>query len=83
MEGDNPVVINEEGARTTPSVVAFKDSDRLVGTTSVRHDKPNQHHILIKRFMGSRYDEVKSEAELMPYGGCDQKTVFKSQNQRR
>ena len=70
MDGDNPVVIvNEEGARTTPSVVGFKDGDRLVGTVAKRQAMTNPTNTIysIKRFMGSRYDEVKSEAELMPY----------------
>ena len=70
MDGDNPVVIvNEEGARTTPSVVAFKDSDRLVGTVAKRQAMTNPTNTIysIKRFMGSRYDEVKAEGELMPY----------------
>ena len=58
MDGDNPVVIvNEEGARTTPSVVAFKDSDRLVGTVAKRQAMTNPTNTIysIKRFMGSRY----------------------------
>ena len=70
MEGDTPVVIvNEEGNRTTPSVVAFKDGDRLVGTVAKRQAMTNPTHTVysIKRFMGSRYDEVKEEASLMAY----------------
>jgi molecular chaperone DnaK len=70
MEGDTPVVIvNEEGNRTTPSVVAFKDGDRLVGTVAKRQAMTNPTHTVysIKRFMGARYDEVKEEASLMAY----------------
>jgi molecular chaperone DnaK len=71
MEGGQPVVIvNQEGARTTPSVVAFaKDGDRLVGQVAKRQAVTNPEHTVfsIKRFMGRRFDEVGAEASRVPY----------------
>ncbi len=62
MEGGEPVVItNEEGGRTTPSVVAFtKDGNRLVGQVAKRQAVTNPENTLysIKRFMGRLYEEV-------------------------
>jgi molecular chaperone DnaK len=71
MEGDTPVVIpNQEGARTTPSVVGFaKDGEILVGQVAKRQAVTNPENTVssIKRFMGRRYDEVADEIKLVPY----------------
>jgi molecular chaperone DnaK len=71
MEGQETVVIpNKEGARTTPSVVAFtKDGQRLVGQVAKRQaiTNPDQTIFSIKRFMGRRHSEVSSEEKLVPY----------------
>ncbi|MCP4007361.1 MAG: molecular chaperone DnaK [bacterium] len=71
MEGGEPKVIaNEEGGRTTPSVVAFtKDGQRLVGQIARRQAIQNPENTIfsIKRFMGRRYDEVSDEMKLVPY----------------
>jgi molecular chaperone DnaK len=71
MEGGEPKVIaNEEGGRTTPSVVGFtKDGQRLVGQIARRQAITNPVNTVysIKRFMGRRMDEVTSEMKLVPY----------------
>ncbi|MFH1470054.1 MAG: molecular chaperone DnaK [Pseudomonadota bacterium] len=71
MEGDKPtVIVNEEGGRTTPSVVGFaKDGERLVGAVARRQAIPNPENTVssIKRFMGRRFDESKTEIERVPY----------------
>ncbi len=79
MEGNEPVVIpNSEGARTTPSVVAFaKNGERLVGQVAKRQAITNPQNTVysIKRFMGRRYAEVTNEIKEVPYkvikGGND------------
>jgi molecular chaperone DnaK len=71
MQGGEPVVIpNQEGARTTPSVVAItKTGERLVGQVAKRQAITNPENTVysIKRFMGRRYDEVVEEAKRIPY----------------
>jgi molecular chaperone DnaK len=71
MEGGQPVVIpNQEGGRTTPSVVGFaKSGERLVGNVAKRQAVTNAENTVysIKRFMGRRFDEVTEEMKLMPY----------------
>jgi molecular chaperone DnaK len=71
MEGGKPVVIpNQEGSRTTPSVVAFaKNGERLVGQVAKRQaiTNPDRTIYSIKRFMGRRYDEVLGEIKMVPY----------------
>ncbi len=71
MECDQPVVVvNEEGSRVTPSVVAFtKDDERLVGQVARRQAVTNPENTIfsIKRFMGRKYDEVTEEIKRVPY----------------
>src|SRR5438309_11820347 len=71
MESGEPVVIaNQEGGRTTPSVVAFtKNGERLVGQVAKRQAVTNAENTVysIKRFMGRRYEEVNEEMKLVPY----------------
>ena len=71
MEGGEPKVIpNEEGGRTTPSVVGFtKNGERLVGQVAKRQAITNPENTIysIKRFMGRRYDEVNEEMKMVPY----------------
>ncbi len=71
MEGGDPVVLeNSEGARTTPSVVAFtKTGERLVGQAAKRQAVTNPQNTVfsIKRFMGRKYEEVHEEQQRVPY----------------
>ena len=71
MEGSKPVVIaNQEGSRTTPSVVAFtKSGERPVGQVAKRQAITNPENTIfsIKRFMGHRYDEVTQEIKMFPF----------------
>ncbi len=71
MEGGQPVVIpNQEGGRTTPSVIAYTDKDeRLVGQVAKRQAVTNPERTIfsIKRFMGRRFGEVKEEIKEVPY----------------
>src|ERR1700744_3100018 len=73
MEGGEPKVIpNEEGGRTTPSVVGFtKTGERLVGQVAKRQAITNPENTVysIKRFMGRRFDEVSEELKMVPYKG--------------
>ena len=71
IEGGQPaVIVNQEGARTTPSVVGFsKDGDRLVGQVAKRQAVTNPENTIfsIKRFMGRKFEEVASESARVPY----------------
>ena len=71
LEGGEPaVVVNQEGSRLTPSVVAItKDGERLVGQVAKRQAVTNPENTIysIKRFMGRKFDEVKSEASRVSY----------------
>ncbi|MFP4528865.1 MAG: molecular chaperone DnaK [Candidatus Kapaibacterium sp.] len=71
MEGSNPTVIaNQEGNRTTPSMVGFaKNGDRLVGQAAKRQaiTNPNNTVYSIKRFMGRRPEEVTEEIDMVPF----------------
>jgi molecular chaperone DnaK len=86
MEGGDPkVLVNEEGARTTPSVVAYtKDGDKLVGQIAKRQAVTNPENTIYsaKRFIGRRHEETVDETKLVPYNvvkkGND--CAFKVQN---
>lgn len=71
MEGSEPkVIVNEEGSRLTPSVVAYtKDNEVLVGQVAKRQAITNPENTIfsIKRFMGRRFEEVTEETKLVPY----------------
>lgn len=70
MEGGSTVVItNAEGARTTPSVIAYKGNERLVGIPAKRQAVTNPDKTLFstKRFIGRKYNEVQSEIATVPY----------------
>ena len=78
MEGNQPtVIINNEGQRTTPSVVAFTEGgERKVGSPAKRQAITNPKNTVfsIKRFMGETYDQVTKEIERVPY------TVVRGEN---
>src|SRR3982751_3787466 len=71
MEGGDPVVLeNSEGARTTPSVVAFtKTGERVIGQAAKRQAATNPQNTIfsVKRFMGRKFDEVQDELKRVPY----------------
>ncbi len=71
MEGsESKVIVNQEGDRTTPSVVAYtKDGEVLVGKVAKRQSITNPERTIfsIKRFMGRMYDEVQEEIKMVPY----------------
>ncbi len=78
IEGGQPtVIVNQEGSRITPSVVALtKEGERLVGQVAKRQAVTNSQNTVfsIKRFMGRKFDEVQSESTRVPY------KVVRSQN---
>lgn len=68
--GEAKVLVNEEGARTTPSVVAYtKDDERLVGQIAKRQAVTNPENTIYsaKRFIGRRFNEISDEVKLVPY----------------
>ncbi len=68
--GEAKVLVNEEGARTTPSVVAYaKDGERLVGQIAKRQAVTNPENTIYsaKRFIGRRFEEISEEIKLVPY----------------
>src|SRR5262245_6234936 len=71
MEGGQPaVIVNQEGSRITPSVVAFtKDGERLVGPVAKRQAVTNPENTVcsVKRFMGRKFSEVSAEQQRVPY----------------
>ncbi len=83
MEGGQPTVIaNQEGGRTTPSVVAFsKGDERLVGQVAKRQAITNPENTIfsIKRFMGRRLEEVNEEMKMVPYKIVPEATQVKVQ----
>ncbi len=70
IEGNEPkVMVNSEGKRTTPSIVAYKDGDRAVGEPAKRQMVTNPEKTIysVKRFIGSKYSEVKNETKKVAY----------------
>lgn len=83
VEAGTPVVIiNSEGKRTTPSIVSFRDGERVVGDAAKRQSVTNPKNTVysVKRFIGSNYKEVSKEAKKMPYQvvkGDNDKVIIK------
>jgi len=81
IEGNSPVVIvNQEGKRTTPSVVSFREGEIKIGDPAKRQAVTNPKNTVysVKRFIGSNFDEIKKEAKKMAYtvkAGSDKKKV--------
>jgi len=70
VEGGNPeIIVNSEGKRTTPSVVSYKDGERAVGDPAKRQGVTNPKNTIysVKRFIGSKFNEISKEAKKMPY----------------
>ncbi len=70
MEGGEPTVIpNAEGGRTTPSMVAIKDGERLVGIAAKRQSVTNPENTIFssKRFIGHLFEESKKDIDRMPF----------------
>src|SRR3954462_9774222 len=84
MEGDQPkVLINSQGSRLTPSVVAFTDKGEILVGQTARHQQitnPKNTIFSIKRFMGRRHSEVAQEEKMVPYeitGGAEEMVKVK------
>src|SRR5256714_13425792 len=78
MEGDQPkVLINAQGSRLTPSVVAFTEKGEILVGQAAKHQQitnPKNTGFSIKRFMGRRHKEVATEEKMVPYkivGGAE------------
>jgi Molecular chaperone len=86
MEGGEPVVLeNSEGARTTPSVVAFaKNGERLVGQAAKRQAVTNPTNTVfsVKRFMGRKFDELKDEDKRVLTSWSRRPTATPTSNSR-
>lgn len=70
MEGGTPKVIaSAEGSRTTPSIIAYKGNERLIGIPAKRQAVTNPENTITssKRFIGRKYQEVVNEAKIVPY----------------
>jgi molecular chaperone DnaK len=70
IEGGVPeIIVNSEGKRTTPSVVSYKNGERVVGDPAKRQAVTNPENTVysIKRFIGSKFSEIKKESTKMPY----------------
>ena len=67
--GSHKVIANIEGTRTTPSIISYKDKERLVGVPAKRQAVTNPEKTLFstKRFIGRKFDEVKDEIKTVPY----------------
>ena len=67
--GSPEIIVNSEGKRTTPSVVSFKEGNRLVGDPAKRQAVSNPKNTIysVKRFIGSKFSEVSKEVKKMPY----------------
>ena len=90
MEGDQPkVLINSQGSRLTPSVVAFTEKgERLIGQTAKHQQVTNPKNTVfsIKRFMGRRHSEVGQEEKMVPYeitGGSEEMVKVKVRGGKR
>ena len=69
VNGKSEIIANAEGLRTTPSIVYIKGDELLVGELAKRKAVLEPQNVVyeVKRFIGMKYDEVKTEAERMPY----------------
>ena len=70
VEGGSPtIIVNSEGKRTTPSVISFKEGDRVVGDPAKRQAVTNPKNTVysVKRFIGSKFTEISKEAKKMAY----------------
>lgn len=67
--GEAKVIVNEEGNRTTPSIIAYKDGEKLVGQVAKRQAVTNPENTIYsaKRFIGRRFEEVQEEIKRVPY----------------